>query len=82
MKVDVAKNDLLRLRFLVEEKHDQISNYPIMSAPPSDPTRQSCETDMNILRKLQRKLNLALVKVYGHDCNPRNLRSVCNAQAD
>jgi hypothetical protein len=64
MKIEVAITDLIALRRLVGDKHEELAQYPKPYGP-----------DLHVLRKLYRRLTLALRQTHGHDCNPRSLRS-------
>ena len=77
-KIEVAKNDLLRLRRLLEEKHNQIEKYLVVSDPKAgfEQTRESCIADLDVLRKFHRRLTLAVREVHGHDCHPQTLERI------
>ena len=68
--IQVAKDDLIRLRGMVYEKHWSITQLPIMRAPVSDGTRKACVREIRTLEKFYRRLTLAIRKTHGHDCCP------------
>ena len=86
MKIDVAERDVIRLRRLVFEKHEQIMALPVVvNDLGTDPlgmagTREDCLHDANALRKLHRRLTRAARRIYGHDCHPEQLTRLNQCQ--
>lgn len=60
MKIDIAKDDLQSLRDILKMSLEHMFSFPNISAFDDRPT---------IAIKTIRKINRALKKVHGHDCN-------------
>lgn len=66
MKIDIAKEDLWWIRNVVSNAIYQMENCPNPAAHSRAP---------QICRKLNRKLNRAIKKAYGHDMMASNYNS-------
>lgn len=72
MKIDLSEEDLLPLRNIIEQAHDQISEYPVVKNKVEgfESLRDQYIESQRFLRKLYRKLTKALEKSsIGHGCN-------------